>query len=47
MCKIKYPHFIHNSQNLRNKIEDKNIRQVYLLKFCCGSYTICNLCKEG
>ncbi|NRT32412.1 hypothetical protein BJV38_005003 [Clostridium beijerinckii] len=46
MCKIKCPHFIHNSHKLRIKIEDKDIRQVYLLKFCCGRHTMCNLCKE-
>nr|DAM04891.1 MAG TPA: hypothetical protein [Caudoviricetes sp.] len=47
MCEIKCPRFIHNSQKLRNEIVDKDIRQVYLLKFCCGNYKICNLCKEG
>jgi len=46
MRAIKCPKFIHNSHKLRNKIEDKNIRQVYLLKFCCGNHKICNLCKE-
>lgn len=46
MCVIKCPKFIGNSHKLRRKIEDKNIRIVYLLKFCCGNYNMCKLCKE-
>lgn len=46
MCKIKCPHFIHNSHKLRSKIVDKKNRQEHLLKVCCGNYDKCNLCKE-
>lgn len=46
MCQIRCPKFIKDSGLLFNKIEDKDIRQVYLLNFCCGNYNICKLCKE-
>jgi hypothetical protein len=46
MCKIKCPHFIHNSHKLRNKIVDKKSRKIHLIRFCCGNHAVCNLCKE-
>lgn len=46
MCKIKCPHFIHNSNKLRNRIVDRTLRKVHLLNVCCGNYSKCNVCKE-
>lgn len=52
MCKeIKCPKFLsktngHFCYKLRSKIVDKKSRKVHLIKFCCGNYSKCKLCKE-
>ena len=46
MCAIKCPKFINNSYKLRSRIVDKKFRRKHLLKFCCGNYAKCKLCKE-
>ncbi|CAI3228011.1 conserved hypothetical protein [Clostridium neonatale] len=46
MQSIKCPMFVHNSAEIKNKIVDKSCRKVHILKFCCGNYKNCSLCKE-